>query len=186
LAEFPLESGFSMQIEKRLLVSPRFEYRNSAKIAKSKGKSSSIDSELADFALLLSLCVKNGLGIEQSFSWIVKRMTGGLAQMLEEIVRRVELGESFLDALNEVSNSSDSAALSEFSSKLSLSITRGTPVSEALIAQSATINHQLAQKELQKATSNETKMLLPMVFLILPMSVLMASFPSLSSLGLGI
>jgi len=175
-----------MQIEKRVLVSPRFEYQRSAKIKKSKKKSSSIDNELADFALLLSLCVKNGLGIEQSFSWIVKRMTGNLALMLEEIVRRVELGESFLDALNEVSGSSESAALSEFGSKLSLSITRGTPVSEALIAQSATINHQLAQKEMQKATSNETKMLLPMVFLILPMSVLMASFPSLSNLGLGI
>jgi len=39
---------------------------------------------------------------------------------------------------------------------------------------------------MQKATSKETKMLLPMVFLILPMSVLMASFPSLSNLGLGI
>lgn len=175
-----------MQIEKRLLVSPRFEYQHSAKIAKSKGKNSLVDSELADFALLLSLCVKNGLGIEQSFSWIVKRMTGDVAQILNEIVMRVELGESFLDALSEVSNSSASAAMSEFSSKVSLSITRGTPVSEALIAQSATINHQLAQKELQKATSNETKMLLPMVFLILPMSVLMASFPSLSSLGLGI
>jgi tight adherence protein C len=55
-----------------------------------------------------------------------------------------------------------------------------------LISQATTINHQLAQKELQKANSNETKMLLPMVFLILPMSVLMASFPSLSNLGLGI
>jgi tight adherence protein C len=175
-----------MQIEKRVRVAPRFEYTQGLKIRKTRKANSSIEGELADFALLLSLCVKNGLGVEKSFSWLSQRMSGSLSLKLKEIVRRVELGESFIDALNETAEKSNNAALSEFSSKLSLSITRGTPISEALISQAGTINHQLAQRELQKANSNETKMLLPMVFLILPMSVLMASFPSLSNLGLGI
>jgi tight adherence protein C len=174
-----------MQLEKRVRVAPKFEYRK-PKVARSKKGVGPIDSELADFAMLLSLCVKNGLGVEQSFSWICQRMTGNLSMQLREVVRRVELGESFTNALNEMAQRTNNPTLTEFSSKLSLSISRGTPVSEALIAQASTINHQLAQKELQKANSNETKMLLPMVFLILPMSVLMASFPSLSNLGLGI
>ena len=175
-----------MQIEKRVRVSPRFEYQSQIKIKKSKKADASIDSELADFALLLALCVKNGLGVEQSFAWISQRMRGNLSMKLKEIVRRVDLGESFIDALNDTASESKNSSLSEFASKLSLSISRGTPISEALIAQAGTINHQLARKELQKANSNETKMLLPMVFLILPISVLMASFPSLSNLGLGI
>jgi tight adherence protein C len=175
-----------MQINKRVRVAPKFENAPVSKIKKPKRSKISIDSELADFSMLLSLCVKNGLGVEQSFSWLSQRMTGNLAIKLREIVRRVELGESFIDALSETAEQSENPSLSEFSSKLSLSITRGTPISEALISQAGTINHQLAQKELQKANSNETKMLLPMVFLILPMSVLMASFPSLSNLGLGI
>ncbi len=176
-----------MRLNDRVKVSPKFEFEsNPAKIGKLKSKKQSFDSDLADFSLLLSLCVKNGLGVEKSFSWLTQRMTGPLAEQLSEIVTRVELGESFLDALAETSERNSNAALSEFSSKVTLAITRGTPLSEALIAQAGTINHQLAQKDLQKANSNETKMLLPMVFLILPMSVLMASFPSLSNLGLGI
>ena len=175
-----------MQIERRVQVAPRFEYKNEIKLKRGVKKSPSIDSELADFALLLSLCVQNGLGVEQSFAWISQRMTGALSMKLKEIVRRVELGESFLDALKQTAEELNNPSLTEFCSKLSISISRGTPVSQVLISQATTINHQLAQKELQKANSNETKMLLPMVFLILPMSVLMASFPSLSNLGLGI
>jgi tight adherence protein C len=175
-----------MRLEKRVRVSPRFEYQSQVKIKKTNKADALIESELADFALLLALCVKNGLSVERSFTWISQRMSGDLSTRLKEIVRRVDLGESFIDALTEVASESKNSSLSEFASKLSLSISRGTPISEALIAQAGTINHQLAQKELQKANSNETKMLLPMVFLILPTSVLMASFPSLSNLGLGI
>lgn len=175
-----------MRLEKRVAVSPNFETSTNMKVGKTKKSNGLTESELADFAMLLALCVKNGLGVEQSFDWLSRRMSGDLASRLREVVRRVDLGESFIDALGEISESANNPALSEFSSKLILSITRGTPISEALIAQAATINHQLAQRELQKANSNETKMLLPMVFLILPMSVLMASFPSLSNLGLGI
>jgi tight adherence protein C len=65
-----------------------------------------------------------------------------------------------------------------------VSLERGTPIAQQLdqLAQTAISNSQALL--LRKAGSNETKMLIPTIFLILPITILFTIYPSLSLLNL--
>jgi tight adherence protein C len=73
----------------------------------------------------------------------------------------------------------------EFANKLSIALTRGTPLAGALVALSETLRIKQANALLAKAGSNETKMLIPLVTLVLPTTVIFAIYPSVQFLGIG-
>ena len=58
-------------------------------------------------------------------------------------------------------------------------IERGAGVSSQVFELAGSLRASLYRELLAKAGSNETKMLIPTVFLILPVTVLFALFPSL-------
>jgi tight adherence protein C len=62
-------------------------------------------------------------------------------------------------------------------------MTRGAPVSEQLLAHSRAARSQIQRNLMKQAGANETKMLIPVIFLILPVTVLFAVFPSISLLS---
>jgi tight adherence protein C len=76
--------------------------------------------------------------------------------------------------------------LIELVQKLKLAIDRGTPLADALESLVETARSEFSASILARAGSSETKMLIPTVFLILPVTVLFAIYPSLSLLGSGI
>jgi tight adherence protein C len=76
--------------------------------------------------------------------------------------------------------------LIELVQKLKLAIDRGTPLADSLESLVETARSEFSASILARAGSSETKMLIPTVFLILPVTVLFAIYPSLSLLGSGI
>ena len=85
-----------------------------------------------------------------------------LVEELGELAKRIPLSE-----------------LEEFCQKLQVSIERGTPVAHQISQLSESIQQQVIKNLIRRAGQNETKMLIPTVFLILPVTVLFAIFPSL-------
>ena len=75
--------------------------------------------------------------------------------------------------------------VSEFVNKVSLALERGTPLAQMLSEQGVSVREEIKSRLLKQAGKNETRMLIPLVFLILPITVLFAIYPSLELLNFG-
>ncbi|MSZ17755.1 MAG: hypothetical protein F2613_02295, partial [Actinobacteria bacterium] len=75
--------------------------------------------------------------------------------------------------------------VSEFVNKVSLALERGTPLAQMLTEQGVSVREEIKSRLLKQAGKNETRMLIPLVFLILPITVLFAIYPSLELLNFG-
>ena len=76
------------------------------------------------------------------------------------------------------------AALSRFVDGLVVAIERGTPLADVLRAQAQDVRDNAKRELMETAGKKEIGMMAPVVFLILPLTVLFAMFPGLSLLNL--
>lgn len=131
-----------------------------------------------DVAGVLGLLLAAGLPVSVALAWLAPRTNGQIGEILTAVIENIELGADINSELAELSSYQD-PGLSELAEKLLLMIERGAGVSHQVFELAASLRHALYRELLQKAGSNETKMLIPTVFLILPVTVLFALFPSL-------
>jgi tight adherence protein C len=126
----------------------------------------------------MGLLLAAGLPVSVALAWLAPRTNGQIGEILTEIAENIELGADIRFELSELSSYAD-AGLSELAEKLILMIERGAGVSHQVFELATSLRQALYRELLQKAGANETKMLIPTVFLILPVTVLFALFPSL-------
>jgi tight adherence protein C len=142
-----------------------------------------LEYQATDFIRALSLLSKNGVPAAVAITWLCPRMSGRIGEILKEAASDLQLGAD-LEELIASWEKLPSNTLTELSQKLRVSLERGTPVAQQLdqLAQTAIGNSHAFL--LRKAGSNETKMLIPTIFLILPITILFTIYPSLSLLNL--
>ena len=133
------------------------------------------------FALLL----ENGLPVSVAIRWLQPRLSGFWRDQFGLMVAKLDLGADLVEELGELAKRVPLAELSEFCQKLQISIERGTPSAHQISQLSESIQHQVIRNLIRRAGQNETKMLIPTIFLILPVTVLFAIFPSLLVLQSG-
>lgn len=138
-----------------------------------------IDYELPDFAQALGLLLGNGLPVNVALGWLAPRAQGLLAHAFTQINKDLDLGADLVQELERLGKELPNPQLAELCQKLSVAIVRGAPVSSQVIAHAGAARAQLHRQLLKQAGSNETKMLVPVIFLILPVTVLFAIFPSI-------
>jgi len=139
--------------------------------------------EATDFIRALSLLSKNGVPIAVAITWLSARMDGQIGGVIKEAASDLSLAADLEDLIASWEKL-PSSLMGELSQKLRVSLERGTPIAQQLdqLAQTAIGNsHALL---LRKAGGNETKMLIPTIFLILPITILFTIYPSLSLLSL--
>lgn len=141
--------------------------------------------ELPELIDLLVVSLRAGNGIYRSFQIVTDRSDGELAKELTQVLKNVEFGASFGAEIKEVSKSLPHPQVSEFVNKVSLALERGTPLAQMLSEQGVSIRAEIKSRLLKQAGRNETRMLIPLVFLILPITVLFAIYPSLELLNFG-
>lgn len=134
---------------------------------------------------LMGAMLSNGENFYSVLTSQTNLATGNFAAGLGRAKRRLELGESLEQALELLERESNSPMVSEFANKVVIALTRGTPMAQQLEFLSETARAQLRNQLLKQAGKNELKMLVPMVFLILPVTILFAVFPSLQLLQSG-
>jgi tight adherence protein C len=136
-------------------------------------------SELPEILDLMAVSLSAGDGIYGAISRVAPRANGVLADSLQETLASLELGGELEVELNRLAKRLPQSQIIEFTSKLSIALRRGTPLSLMLtsLAESARAEHR--NHLLKQVGRNETRMLIPLVFLILPVTVMFAVFPSL-------
>jgi len=147
---------------------------------KSKFNSVSALMEIPDFASLLWFAVSAGESLESALRLAVSRSTGHVSREFERVLRNVELGAVMQIELQELASQANSEHVRELATKLAVALNNGSALGDLMgdFVQSST--SALRAELLIIAGRNETKMMIPMVFIILPITVMFALFPSLA------
>lgn len=142
--------------------------------------------ELPDFINLIAVGVAAGGSLHSVLSAVTQRANGVVAEEFRVLLKALELGSTLEQELKALSARLPETQLTEFCNKLSISLQRGTPLSNLLNEQVRSVRSEIQIQKIKQAGKNETRMMIPLVFLILPITVLFAVFPSLSYLNIQI
>lgn len=147
-------------------------------------RSSSIALELPTVAELLALAVAAGEGPVGALERVVALSGGELAGELGRALADARSGSTLLVALQGVASRTAVPSVARFTDGLAVAIERGTPLSEVLRAQAVDAREAARRGLLEAGGKKEIAMLIPVVFLILPITVLFALYPGIVGLSL--
>src|SRR5918998_1951988 len=140
---------------------------------------------LAEFpvvAELLALAVTAGESPTAAIARVTRLSGGELARELASALGRARSGVPLVDALQEVADRTSLDPLARFIDGPLVAIERGTPLAEVLRAQAADVREAGKRRLLEAGGRKEIGMMIPVVFLVLPVTVLFALFPGLISI----
>ena len=140
--------------------------------------------ELPDILDLLAVALSAGDGLYSALSRVVPRGNGLVATQLQEALRALDLGSSLEAEMATLAERLPHRQIAEFAGKVTLALRRGSPLAQLLREQAASARAEIQVQLAKKSGGNETKMMVPLVFLILPVTVLFAVYPSLQLLNL--
>lgn len=140
-------------------------------------------AEFPALAELMALSVTAGESALGSLERVVRSSNGELAQEFKEILAMTRTGEPLVSALQNFSQRTSVATLSRFVDGLVVAIERGTPLADVLRAQAQDVRDNAKRELMETAGKKEIGMMAPVVFLILPLTVLFAMFPGISLLN---
>ena len=149
-------------------------------------RSARVEEELPTVLEFLSLCLAAGEGLRDALRRVGEVGSGVLTGELRAAVLASGTGSSLPDALLSVSKSLDVPALARAIEHLVAAMDRGAPLAHVLQEQAVDAREDAKRGLLELAGRKEILMLLPLVFLILPLSVLFAIFPGIVMLRLGV
>lgn len=140
--------------------------------------------ELPEFLDLLVVALASGEGVFSSIRRVTQVAKGILAKEFDQLVRAVQLGQPLEGELMGLAQRLPQQQVVEFCNKLNLANRRGTPLAHVLQMQSISVRTDIQNQLFKQAGKNETRMMIPLVFLILPITVLFAIYPSLQLLNI--
>jgi tight adherence protein C len=113
----------------------------------------------------------------------VCRLTGGeLARDLDAALARARSGTPLTTALSDLAERTTLEPFSRFVQGLVVAIERGTPLADVLRAQAVDVREVGKRALLEAGGRKEISMMVPVVFMLLPVTVLFALYPALSTL----
>lgn len=140
--------------------------------------------EVAAIAVVVAQALRGGATVYKALESALERANSRLANLLRHELQRAALGTPLAKVFREAALSTKSQPLEEFLHKLELAGQTGSALADQLDQLVFTLQEQVASEQLAKAAKRETRMLLPLVFLVLPVTVLFALYPSLQILNL--
>lgn len=148
-----------------------------------KKRRESIESEFPAVLEMITLAIAAGETPVGAFARVVDRSDSLIASEFAKVVQQVRNGRPFHDALDDVSKALKSPAVRRFIDALVMALVRGAPIVEVLHRHVAEARINQRNLVMDKAGKAETTMMIPIVFLILPISVLFALWPSIHQLS---
>jgi len=140
---------------------------------------------LAEFPIvaeLLALAVTAGESPVGAIDRVCRLSGGQLGQELAESLGRARAGIPLVEALQGLVERTSLTPLARFVDGLVIALERGTPLAEVLRAQAADVREASKRELLDSGGRKEIAMMVPVVFLVLPVTVLFALFPGLISI----
>ncbi|MEV7693455.1 type II secretion system F family protein [Microbacterium sp. NPDC089189] len=141
--------------------------------------------ELPTILEFLALCLAAGEGALDAIRRVAAVGSGEIVTELRRAVVAVGTGATLTDALMDVGRALETPGVTRSIDQIVAAIERGAPLAHVLQAQASDAREDAKRLLIEKAGRKEIYMLLPLVFLILPLSVLIAVFPGIVLLRLG-
>lgn len=139
-------------------------------------------AEFPAVAELLALAVGAGESPRNALERVTRTSGGELADELRRALADTRAGTPLVPALEGVARRTAVPSLTRFVDGLSIAVERGTPLADVLRAQAADVREAGKQALLEAGGRKEIAMMIPVVFLVLPVTVLFAAYPALVSL----
>lgn len=143
-------------------------------------------AELPTIAELLALAVAAGESPPAALERVATTARGELAAEIRRMVAEVRAGAPVTTALTALADRSGLPPLSRFAEGVVVALERGTPLADVLRAQAHDVREAGRRALLEAGGRKEILMMVPVVFLVLPVTVVFAVFPSLATLRIGL
>jgi tight adherence protein C len=140
-------------------------------------------AEFPTIADLLCLAVTAGETPRAALERVTRWAHGELADELAQVLAEVRAGTPLAVALEHLQRRIDLPQVAGFVDGLVVAMERGTPLADVLRAQAADVREHRKRELIETGGRREVFMLLPVVFLVLPVVVLFALYPGLLSLS---
>ncbi len=151
-----------------------------------KARMTRVAEELPTTLEFLALCLSAGESLLDALRRVAAVGSGELTAELHAVVIAVRTGSPLADALAELTRKLQFAELGRAVDQVVAALEHGAPLAGVLHAQAGDAREESKRVLIEQAGRREILMLLPVVFLILPLSVLFAVFPGVFILRLGI
>jgi len=141
-------------------------------------------AEFPTVAELLALAVAAGESPVAALDRVVHRSGGALSSDLARVLAAVRTGEPVGAAFDRLASVTGLPLVARFAQGIAVAVERGTPLAEVLHAQAADVREAGRRELIEVAARKEVFMMVPVVFLVLPVTVLFAFWPGVIGLHL--
>ncbi|HET8614351.1 MAG TPA: type II secretion system F family protein [Actinomycetales bacterium] len=142
--------------------------------------------EFPTIADLLALSVAAGEGPAAAIERVVRISSGELASELRTVLGDVRAGSPLVEALGRLAARTRLVPLARFVDGVVVAVERGTPLAGVLKAQAEDVREARRRALVESAGRKEIAMMVPVVFLVLPVTVLFAVYPGFAFLRLSL
>jgi tight adherence protein C len=141
-------------------------------------------AEFPTIAELLALAVAAGESPVMALDRVVRRSGGELSRELGRVLSAIRTGEPVSSAFDAMAATTGLPIVSRFAQGIAVAVERGTPLADVLHAQADDVREAGRRDLIETAARKEVLMMVPVVFLVLPVTVLFAFWPGVVGLSL--
>jgi Flp pilus assembly protein TadB len=153
------------------------------KLTGSEVKESEINEELVNILQMLSIMISAGESPMMALRYISQRSVGYIPKLIAQSFSKYESGRNLAQTLEQIAIATGSSQVRRLTNSIQIAIQRGTPILDVLNNQVQSLNKQINLALLKKSGKSEITLLIPVVFLILPVSISFAIWPSIYGLN---
>ncbi|CAM4146198.1 type II secretion system F family protein [Janibacter anophelis] len=136
-------------------------------------------AEFPTVAELLALAVGAGEGASGALERVVRLSDGELSDELGRCLADARAGASLPTALQGLADRTGLTSLARFVDGIVVAVERGTPLADVLRAQAQDVREEGRRLIMEAGGKKEIAMMVPVVFGVLPVTILFALFPGL-------
>ncbi len=143
-------------------------------------------AEFPTIAELLALAVGAGEGATGALERVCRLSQGELAAELRQCLADARAGANLAAALQGLADRTGLASLARFVDGIVVAVERGTPLADVLRSQAQDVREAGRRAVMEEGGKKEIAMMVPVVFLVLPVTVLFAIYPAVAFLKFSI
>lgn len=147
-------------------------------------RESRIQAEFPVVADLLALAVAAGESPVAGLERVTRVCHGELSLEMGQVLADIRTGTPIAHAFDGLATRTGVTSIARFAEGLAIAVERGTPLVDVLHAQAADVRESGRRELIEVGGRKEIAMMIPVVFLILPVTVVFAFFPGYIGLHL--
>ncbi|MGO4434231.1 type II secretion system F family protein [Arthrobacter sp. fls2-241-R2A-172] len=151
-----------------------------------KRRESRMLSEFPGLAELMALAVAAGESAMGAMDRVTRSSSGELSAEFARVIADARSGKPLPEALRGFSSRAELPPLVRFFDGLVVAVERGTPLAGVLRAQAADVRDAAKRELMESAGRKEIAMMVPLVFGVLPLTVVFAAFPAIAALEISL